>query len=108
MKNSDLVTINPLRLRQLSSEAATAGDIATHNYCEMLLAPTHWHPEQIKAANANIWAVLEEAEARASDHEEHGYTFAGWLQAAGREDSASEYDLRAAWRAGEDPTEYRE
>jgi hypothetical protein len=36
----------------------------------------------------------------------YGYTFAQWLAAAGRSDSASEYDLRAAWRAGEDPAEY--
>lgn len=35
-----------------------------------------------------------------------GYTFGAWLRAAGRRDSASEYDLRAAWRAGEDPSEY--
>lgn len=34
------------------------------------------------------------------------YTFAEWLAAAGRSDSTSEYDLRAAWRAGEDPAEY--
>ena len=37
----------------------------------------------------------------------HGYTFEQWLHAAGRRDSASEYDLRAAWDAGEDPEEYR-
>jgi len=36
----------------------------------------------------------------------HGMTFAEWLASAGRSDSASEYDLRAAWRAGEDPSEY--
>jgi hypothetical protein len=40
------------------------------------------------------------------DETAHGYTFAEWLTAAGRSDSASEYDLRAAWRAGEDPSEY--
>lgn len=34
------------------------------------------------------------------------YTFGAWLAAAGRSDSASEYDLRAAWAAGEDPAEY--
>lgn len=33
-------------------------------------------------------------------------TFAEWLAAAGRVDSASEYDLRAAWRAGESPSDY--
>lgn len=37
----------------------------------------------------------------------YGLTFQRWLAAAGRSDSASEYDLRAAWRAGEDPAEYR-
>jgi hypothetical protein len=45
-----------------------------------------------------LWAVGEDAA--------HGYTFAAWLSAAGRCDSASEYDLRSAWRAGEDPSEY--
>jgi hypothetical protein len=40
------------------------------------------------------------------DEEAFGVTFADWLDAAGREDSTSEYDLRAAWRAGEDPAEY--
>lgn len=34
-------------------------------------------------------------------------TFSEWLAAAGREDTTSQYDLRAAWRAGENPTEYR-
>ena len=42
-----------------------------------------------------------------ADESAHGCTFAEWLTAAGRADSASEYDLRAAWRAGEDPAEYR-
>lgn len=37
----------------------------------------------------------------------HGLTFAAWLDVAGRTDSASDYDLRAAWRAGESPSEYR-
>jgi hypothetical protein len=37
----------------------------------------------------------------------YGYTFGEWLRAAGRLDSASTYDLRAAWRAGEDPKEYK-
>lgn len=36
----------------------------------------------------------------------HGYSFTEWLAAAGRSDSASEYDLRAAWRAGERPEDY--
>jgi hypothetical protein len=38
-----------------------------------------------------------------------GITFADWLAAAGRPvgDVASEYDLRAAWRAGELPEDYR-
>ena len=42
-----------------------------------------------------------------SESEAYGLTFSKWLAAAGRTDSASEYDLRAAWRAGEDPAEYR-
>lgn len=42
-----------------------------------------------------------------SEDTAHGYTFAEWLAAAGRSDSASEYDLRAAWRAGETPEEYK-
>lgn len=36
----------------------------------------------------------------------YGYTFPEWLAAAGRQDSASEHDLPAAWRAGEDPANY--
>jgi hypothetical protein len=36
-----------------------------------------------------------------------GRTFEQWLKAAGRSDSASEYDLREAWRAGESPGEYK-
>jgi hypothetical protein len=36
-----------------------------------------------------------------------GLTFQEWFAATGRNDTASPYDLRAAWRAGEDPTEYR-
>lgn len=48
------------------------------------------------------------ADREPSEDEAHGYTFAGWLAAAGRSDSASERDLRAAWRAGEDPAEYAE
>ncbi|HEX9156006.1 MAG TPA: hypothetical protein VF819_10605 [Nitrospira sp.] len=36
----------------------------------------------------------------------HGYTFSAWLRAAGRDSSTSDYDLRAAWRAGEEPSEY--
>lgn len=38
--------------------------------------------------------------------EAYGYTFRQWLDATGRLDSASEYDLRAAWRAGESPEDY--
>lgn len=34
------------------------------------------------------------------------YTFGEWLTEAGRADSSSEFDLRAAWRAGEDPADY--
>lgn len=36
----------------------------------------------------------------------YGLTFGEWLDIAGRLDSASEYDLRAAWTAGEDPSDY--
>jgi hypothetical protein len=45
-----------------------------------------------------------EASIKSTDGET--YTFGEWLSAAGRDDSASDYDLRAAWRAGEDPGEY--
>lgn len=37
----------------------------------------------------------------------HGVTLAEWMQAAGRTTTASMYDLRAAWRAGENPEDYR-
>lgn len=43
----------------------------------------------------------------ASQDTAHGLTFAEWLAQAGRSDTCSEYDLRAAWRAGENPDEYR-
>lgn len=56
--------------------------------------------------NAPLPAATEAAFG-AQEDEAYGYTFAGWLAAAGRTDSASDYDLRAAWRAGEEPTEYR-
>jgi hypothetical protein len=36
-----------------------------------------------------------------------GLTIDEWLAAAGRTSTESQYDLRAAWRAGEDPTEYK-
>ncbi len=36
----------------------------------------------------------------------YGYTFEQWLRTAGRRDSVSDYDLRAAWDAGEDPSDY--
>jgi len=51
--------------------------------------------------------VSDLPEAMREKEEAYGLTFAAWLRAAGRSDSASEYDLRAAWRAGESPTEYR-
>lgn len=46
-------------------------------------------------------------QARQQEDTAYGYTFEEWLRAAGRRDSASEFDLRAAWRAGEDPKEYK-
>lgn len=56
--------------------------------------------------DADEWDVGEGDD---DEHDEacHGHTFTSWLRAAGRVDSTSEYDLRAAWRAGEDPEEYR-
>ena len=36
----------------------------------------------------------------------YGLDFGEWLRLAQRTDSASEYDLRAAWRAGENPEDY--
>lgn len=49
-----------------------------------------------------------EAERLAENNEPVAFdlTFSEWLVAANRSDSASEYDLRAAWRAGEDPGDY--
>lgn len=43
------------------------------------------------------------------DEKRHGLTFGEWLDAAGlsHDTGTSQYDLRAAWRAGEDPAEYR-
>jgi len=42
----------------------------------------------------------------AADREINGYTFAAWLSETGRSTPESEYDLYAAWAAGEDPAEY--
>lgn len=64
LDGDDLVTINPIVLRKLSHEADVAGDLATHNDCEMLLLPRSWHPEQIREANARINAVLDNARAQ--------------------------------------------
>jgi hypothetical protein len=50
----------------------------------------------------NVDGTYDDAEDRA-----YGYTFAEWLRAAGRTSSASDYDLRAAWRAGEKPENYK-
>jgi len=61
-------------------------------------------PETIRELAAQAWQHA--CETTPTDDIAHGLTFAAWLAAAGRTDSASEYDLRAAWRAGEDPAEY--
>lgn len=58
------------------------------------------------ASNSTAESNVTDLELDIRDEEAHGVTFAAWLAAAGRADSASEYDLRAAWRAGENPEEY--
>ena len=50
--------------------------------------------------------VAQDYDEYAAEETAHGYTLAEWLEAAGRYDTTSEYDLRAAWRAGEDPADY--
>ena len=50
--------------------------------------------------------AIREAQDGGEPDVRHGYTFSAWLSAAGRSDLASEYDLRAAWDAGEDPSVY--
>lgn len=52
------------------------------------------------------WDAAADAAEEAEEPEVEGFTFEGWLRAASRKDSASCYDLRAAWRAGENPEEY--
>jgi hypothetical protein len=55
-----------------------------------------------------VYADTESFGFETSDANGEGLTFAEWLAAAGVSDTGtSQYDLRAAWRAGEDPTEYR-
>lgn len=54
------------------------------------------------ASGANPWACRLPTEDTVQ-----GRTFADWLRDADREDSTSEHDLRAAWRAGESPDAYR-
>jgi hypothetical protein len=63
-----------------------------------------------RARGRRVCTVYVELDPRDEDMEQdtaYGRTFAQWLRAAERRDSASEYDLRAAWRAGEEPSEYR-
>ena len=55
---------------------------------------------------AQLCRALKQDSQVLTEETAHGYTLAEWLEAAGREDTASEYDLRAAWRAGEDPADY--
>ena len=70
-----------------------------------------WNEETFEGLRGNIERELrrgvQEGHRPITAHEAHGLTFSEWLRTAGRSDSASEYDLRAAWRAGEDPSEYR-
>ena len=65
-------------------------------------------PDTIRGESDAVDAVLELVvdALPESDDTAHGLTFAAWLTAAGRSDSSSLYDLRVAWRAGEDPAEY--
>jgi hypothetical protein len=82
-----------------------------------------WDADQTVASDVELLGVLEEryldtddghhramvasvVSSTETDTVKHGYTFAAWLEASGRDDSASDYDLRAAWAAGEDPSDY--
>lgn len=71
---------------------------------------TREEAEEIIAADEDGYAHIVEGDETDEDGSpvKYGYTFEEWLHAAGRRDSASEYDLRAAWDAGEDPSVYAE
>lgn len=94
--------ITKAQIEKLSDEAGEAGDLEQVAICDKAL-------EGDAAAVAECARVIADAAGRADDSREeeaHGYTFAAWLDAANRADGASQYDLRAAWRAGENPEEY--
>jgi len=59
-----------------------------------------------EACGACFKAAFGYAPTASQEDTAYGYTFSEWLKATGRSDSASDYDLRAAWRAGEDPADY--
>jgi hypothetical protein len=88
-------TMTDTEIATLQQEAAQAGDNATVALCTRAMGGD-------ADAMARIVGALPAGEDTA-----HGLTFGSWLTAAGRSDSASEYDLRAAWSAGESPEDYR-
>jgi hypothetical protein len=72
------------------------------NWCRAKLEPADWDDCPEGDEHPSCAGIDDQDDQDTA----YGYTFADWLAAAGRTDSASEYDLRAAWRAGEDPAEY--
>lgn len=99
------------QIRALRDEAKQALDYHLASICDLALGGEAdancveaGYSDSV-AARAECARVIADAAAQ-DDEVAHGYTFSGWLEAAGRSDSASEYDLRAAWRAGESPEDY--
>jgi hypothetical protein len=103
----------------------TRGQAAAREECARVIADAN-RMDRVGQSVYEIKRLRDEAE-RAGDHEEaaiweatlppdaeetveavdgHAYTFREWLDTACRETSASEFDLRAAWRAGENPIDY--
>jgi hypothetical protein len=94
------------RMCSLMSEHSSKDTAARALLAEL---PTHT-PDGVKYTFTTVRkALIAEYTGHKSVSEVNGegLTLDEWLGAAGREDTASQYDLRAAWRAGEDPSEYR-
>jgi hypothetical protein len=116
-----MTTLETLTLDQvnaLSTNAAQAGDLEMVADCTLvsdayiasdeseLSAAIDAERGEVRSAAQRIVDCIRDTEAQSDEPIAYGYTFADWLSAAGRQDTASEYDLRAAWRAGENPAEY--
>ena len=93
-------TLTGEQIEALRIDAGTHGDTTLVETCRRA-------EDGDEKSRATVARILAETETEEAEPTAYGMTFAAWLAAAGRSDSASEYDLRAAWRAGEAPTDYQ-